>query len=77
VRWLALAGYAIAEIGAITGHSPRDIDAILHAHYLGGQRELALQAMARWEGTTLQASGVPLSEESPAGPHLSTGAGHR
>jgi integrase len=49
VTRLSLAGCSIAEIGAITGHSPRDIDAILHAHYLGGQREMALQAMARWE----------------------------
>jgi len=50
VTRLALAGCSIAEIGAITGHSPKDIDAILHTHYLGGQRELAAQAMARWEG---------------------------
>lgn len=49
VTRLALAGCSIAEIGAITGHSPKDIDAILHTHYLGGQRELAAQAMARWE----------------------------
>ncbi|GLR49215.1 integrase [Shinella yambaruensis] len=49
VTRLALAGCSIAEIGAITGHSPKDIDAILHAHYLGGQRELAAQAIARWE----------------------------
>ena len=49
VTRLALAGCSIAEIGAITGHSPKDIDAILHAHYLGGQRELAAQAMNKWE----------------------------
>ncbi|WP_353853329.1 tyrosine-type recombinase/integrase [Shinella sp.] len=49
VTRLALAGCSNAEIGAITGHSPKDIDAILHAHYLGGQRELAAQAIARWE----------------------------
>lgn len=49
VTRLALAGCSIAEIGAITGHSPKDIDAILHTHYLGGQRELAAQAMSKWE----------------------------
>lgn len=49
VTRLAMAGCSIAEIGAVTGHSPRDIDAILHVHYLGGQRELAAQAMARLE----------------------------
>ena len=47
VTRLALASCSIAEIGAITGHSPKDIDAILHTHYRGGQRELADQAMAR------------------------------
>ncbi|MCJ8051691.1 hypothetical protein GB928_004125 [Shinella curvata] len=46
---LALSGCSIAEIGAITGHSPKDIDAILHTHYLGGQSELARQAMTKWE----------------------------
>lgn len=49
VTRLALAGCSIPEIGAVTGHSPKDIDAILHVHYLGGQRELAQQAVARWE----------------------------
>ncbi len=49
VTRLALAGCSIAEIGAVTGHSPKDIDAILHVHYLGGQRELAQQAVAKWE----------------------------
>ncbi|WP_371813569.1 tyrosine-type recombinase/integrase [Ensifer sp. ENS07] len=49
VTRLALAGCSIAEIGAVTGHSPKDIDAILHVHYLGGQRELAQQAIAKWE----------------------------
>jgi len=53
VTRLALAGCSIAEIGAITGHSPKDIDAILHTHYLGGQRELARQAMAKWDGAYL------------------------
>ncbi|KSV61901.1 hypothetical protein N185_37550 [Sinorhizobium sp. GW3] len=49
VTRLAIAGCSIAEIGAVTGHSPKDIDAILHIHYLGGQRDLAQQAVAKWE----------------------------
>jgi hypothetical protein len=32
---------------AITGHSPRDVEAILEAHYLGGRVELAEQAMTK------------------------------
>ncbi|MGX5723092.1 tyrosine-type recombinase/integrase [Shinella zoogloeoides] len=52
VTRLALAGCSIAEIGAITGHSPKDIDAILYVHYLGGQKDLAKQALAKWEDQT-------------------------
>jgi hypothetical protein len=29
------------------GHSPRDVDEILKAHYLGGQSELAEQAIVK------------------------------
>jgi hypothetical protein len=32
---------------AITGHSPRDVEAILEAHYLGGRFESAEQAMTK------------------------------
>lgn len=49
VTRLALAGCSIAEIAAITGHSPKDISAILHTHYLGGQKDLARQAINRLE----------------------------
>lgn len=59
VTRMALAGCSIAEIGAVTGHSPKDIDAILHVHYLGGQRDLARQAIAKWE----QMSTAHLSNE--------------
>lgn len=44
VTRLALSGCTIPQIAAITGHSPRDVDEILKAHYLGGQVELAEQA---------------------------------
>jgi integrase len=37
VTRLALSGCTTPQIAAITGHSPRDVDAILKAHYLGGQ----------------------------------------
>jgi hypothetical protein len=31
----------------ITGHSPRDVEVILEAHYPGGRVELAEQAMMK------------------------------
>lgn len=49
VTRLALAGCNNSEIAAITGHSLRDVDAILDAHYLGGREKLAEQAMAKLE----------------------------
>jgi integrase len=48
VTRLALAGCTVPQIAAITGHSPRDVDEILKAHYLGGQAELADQAIVRY-----------------------------
>lgn len=49
VTRLALAGCTTLEIAAVTGHSPKDVDAILRAHYLGGQAELARQAIGKLE----------------------------
>ncbi|WP_346772368.1 tyrosine-type recombinase/integrase [Chelativorans sp. AA-79] len=49
VTRLALAGCNNAEIASITGHSLRDVEAILDAHYLGGRGALADQAMAKLE----------------------------
>lgn len=51
VTRLALAGCTTIEIAAVTGHSPKDVDAILRAHYLGGQVELARQAIGKLEGS--------------------------
>jgi integrase len=48
VTRLALAGCTVPQIAAITGHSPRDVDEILKAHYLGGQAELADQAIVKY-----------------------------
>ena len=49
VTRLALAGCTSAEIGALTGHSMRDVHLILDAHYLGGKLELAQQAIQKLE----------------------------
>jgi integrase len=47
VTRLALSGCTTPEIAAITGQSPRDVEAILDAHYLGGRVELAEQAIMK------------------------------
>jgi integrase len=47
VTRLALSECTVPQIAAITGHSPRDVDAILEAHYLGGKVELAEQAIVK------------------------------
>jgi integrase len=47
VTRLALAGCTVPQIASITGHSIRDVEAILEAHYLGGQIELAEQAIIK------------------------------
>jgi integrase len=47
VTRLALSGCTTPQIAAITAHSPRDVDEILKAHYLGGQAELAEQAIVK------------------------------
>ena len=44
VTRLALAGCSVPEIASFTGHSLRDVERILQAHYLGGKFELAEQA---------------------------------
>jgi integrase len=47
VTRLALSGCTVVEIAAITGHSLRDVESILDAHHLGGQIELAEQAILK------------------------------
>ncbi|MDI6027919.1 tyrosine-type recombinase/integrase [Corticibacterium sp. UT-5YL-CI-8] len=49
VTRLALAGCSVSQIASITGHSLKDVESILDAHYLGGRVELAEQAMERLE----------------------------
>lgn len=47
VTRLALSGCTVPEIASITGHSLKDVEAILDAHYLGGRLELAEAAMVK------------------------------
>lgn len=47
VTRLALAGCTVPEIASITGHSVKDVEAILDRHYLGGRVELAENAIAK------------------------------
>ncbi len=49
VTRLALSGCSVPEIAAITGHSLKDVEALLDAHYLGGRVELAEQAALKLE----------------------------
>lgn len=49
VTRLALAGCTVQQIASITGHSLRDVESILDAHYLGGRSALADQAIERLE----------------------------
>jgi integrase len=49
VTRLALAGCTVPQIAAITGHSLKDVERILAAHYMGGRFELAEQAMLKRE----------------------------
>lgn len=51
VTRLALAGCNTSQIGAITGHSLRDVQNILETHYLGGQEELAEIAIRKLEAS--------------------------
>jgi integrase len=47
VTRLALAGCTVPQIAAITGHSLKDVESILSAHYLGGTLELAEAAITK------------------------------
>jgi hypothetical protein len=49
VTRLALAGCTVPQITSITGHSLKEVERILQAHYLGGKFELAEQAISKLE----------------------------
>jgi len=52
VTRLAVAGCTVAEIATITGHSLRDVGAILDAHYLRRDHQLAVSAIKKLETRT-------------------------
>lgn len=52
VTRLAVAGCTVAEIATITGHSLRDVGAILDAHYLRRDHQLAVSAIQKLETRT-------------------------
>ena len=49
VTRLAEAGCEVPEIATITGHSLKDVEVILDAHYLGRTTKLADSAVAKLE----------------------------
>ena len=49
VTRLALSDCTVPQIASVTGHSLKDVERILQAHYLGGKFELAEQAMLKLE----------------------------
>jgi integrase len=50
---LAIAGASVPQIAAVTGHSLKDVEAILDAHYLGRDIQLAEAAMLKLEARTI------------------------
>jgi integrase len=49
---LAVAGASVPQIAAVTGHSLRDVEAILDAHYLSRDIQLAEAAVLKLEART-------------------------
>jgi len=49
---LAIAGATVPQIATFTGHRPRDAEAILDAHYLGRDIQLAEAAVLKLEART-------------------------
>jgi integrase len=49
---LAIAGASVPQIASVTGHSLKDVEAILDAHYLGRDVQLAEAAMLKLEART-------------------------
>jgi integrase len=65
VTRLALAGSTVPEIATFTGHSLKDVEAILDRHYLGRDVRLAESALAKLEGMLL--SGERKEQENKTG----------
>ncbi|WP_246666852.1 hypothetical protein [Bradyrhizobium guangdongense] len=49
---LAIAGASVPQIAAVTGHSLKDVEAILDAHYLDRDIQLAEAAVLKLEART-------------------------
>ena len=49
---LAIAGASVPQIAAVTGHSLKDVEAILDAHYLGRDVQLVEAAVLKLEART-------------------------
>jgi integrase len=49
---LAIAGATVPQIAAVTGHSLKDVEAILDAHYLARDIQLAEAAVLKLEART-------------------------
>jgi hypothetical protein len=49
---LAIAGATVPQIATFTGHSLKDVEAILDAHYLGRDIHLAEAAVLKLEART-------------------------
>jgi hypothetical protein len=49
---LAIAGASVPQIAAVTGRSLKDVEAILDAHYLGRDIQLAKAAVLKLEART-------------------------
>jgi integrase len=49
---LAIAGASVPQIAAVTGHSLNEVEAILDAHYLGRDIQLAEEAVLKLEART-------------------------
>lgn len=52
VARLAIAGATVPQIATFTGHSLKDVEAILNAHYLGRDIQLAEAAVLKLEART-------------------------
>jgi len=49
---LAIAGATVPQIAAVTGHSLKDVENILDAHYLGRDIQLAEAVVLKLEART-------------------------
>ncbi len=58
VTRLVVSGCTVPETAAITGHSIRDVEAIIEAHDLGEQAELAEQAIVTLDATYGDRTGI-------------------